>query len=358
MNADGLRLTTFFGERDRHHGRLLADELLDLYGRHELALSLLLRGTEGFGLRHQLRSDRLLTLSEDLPLVAIAVDRRERIEALVPQVRELKRTGLITLERAHLLTGEVGPVALPQELREATKLTVHVGRHERAGGRPLFVAVCELLRRHGVAGATVLLGVDGTVHGQRTRARFFGANAEVPMLVVAVGAGDRIAAVLPELGRLLRRPLLTLERVRICKRDGEVLQRPHPLPGTDDHGRELWQRLTVHGSQQATPAGPPAHREIVRRLRDAGHAGATTLRGVWGFHGDHEAHGDRLLQLRRHAPVMTVIVDAPDRIAAAFAIVDELTPRRGLVTSELVPAMLALDGEQQRGGLRLADHRF
>ena len=46
------------------------------------------------------------------------------------------------------------------------------------------------------------------------------------MMVIAVGAGERIGRVLPELGALLRRPLLTLERVRICKRDGQSLTVP------------------------------------------------------------------------------------------------------------------------------------
>ena len=33
-----------------------------------------MRGVEGFGAKHHLRTDRLLTLSEDLPLVSVAVD--------------------------------------------------------------------------------------------------------------------------------------------------------------------------------------------------------------------------------------------------------------------------------------------
>jgi PII-like signaling protein len=62
---------------------------------------------------------------------------------------------------------------------------------------------------------------------------------------------------------------------------------------------------------------------------------------MWGFHGDHAPHGDRLLQLGRHVPAVTVVIDSPARIAAAFAVIDELTASRGLVTSELVPAMRA-----------------
>ncbi len=57
--------------------------------------------------------------------------------------------------------------------------------------------------------------------------KFFGRNADVPMMIIAVGAGDQIARVLPELGALLRRPMLTLERVHVCKRDGQLLDAPH-----------------------------------------------------------------------------------------------------------------------------------
>ena len=81
MNDDCLKLTAYFGERKRVGRRFVADALLDLYGRHQLATSVLLRGVEGFGLRHHLRTDSSLSLSEDLPAVAIAVDTRTRIEA-------------------------------------------------------------------------------------------------------------------------------------------------------------------------------------------------------------------------------------------------------------------------------------
>ena len=55
----------------------------------------------------------------------------------------------------------------------------------------------------------------------------------------------------------------------------------------------------------------------IRRLRSAGISGTTTLRGIWGFHGDHAPHGDRLLQLGRHVPTVTIVIDTPERIATA-----------------------------------------
>jgi PII-like signaling protein len=327
--TESLKLTSYFGERQRCAGGFAADALLELYGRHEIAASILLRGTEGFGLKHHLRTDRSLSLSEDLPLITVAVDTRPRIEAVLAPVIKLNPAGLVTLERARLLTGTAAPGDLP----ETAKLTVYLGRQERVFRVPAFVAVCDLLHRRGVDGATALLGVDGTAHGRRERALFFSRNAEVPMMVIAVGPGEQIGRVLPELGALLRRPLLTLERVQVLKRDGRLLADPVA------DGTTPWQKLMIYTSEATQHRGQPVHRAIVRRLRSAGISGATTQRGMWGFHGDHAPHGDRLLQWGRHVPAVTIVVDSPERIATAFSLIDELTGERGLVTVEDIPAL-------------------
>jgi PII-like signaling protein len=351
---DCLKLTTYFGERDRADGAFVADALVDLYERRAFQTSVVMRGIEGFGIKHHLQTSRLLTLSEDLPIVSIAVDTRQRIQAAIADVAAITTHGLVTLERARMLTGRIGPVQLPEGLNEATKLTIYVGRQQRSGGRPAHVAIVEVLRRHGVAGATVLLGVDGTAHGVRRRAQFFSRNADVPLMIIAVGDGAAVGRALPELGAMLHRPLLTLERVRVCKRDGVMLAEPQQLPGSDPSGLGIWQKLMVYAGEQARHDRRPLYVELVHRLRRAGAAGATALRGVWGYHGDHHPHGERFWSLRRDAPVLTVIVDSPERIRAWFAIVDELTDEAGLVTSEMVPAFRATGPQISRGGLTLA----
>jgi PII-like signaling protein len=349
---DALTLTTYFGERDRTAGAFLADALVDAYARHRLRVSLLLRGVEGFGVRHHVRTDRLLTLSEDLPLVSVAVDVPERIEAVLGEVEAVSGDGLITLERGRLLGGHIDHV--PPDGEEEVKLTVYAGRRERAGGRAAHLAIVDVLHRHGVAGASVLLGVDGTVHGHRRRARFAGGNAHVPLMVVSVGSGAAIAAALADLEELLTRPLATLERVRVCKRDGRLLEEPPRLEARDAAGLAVWQKLTVFAGTASRHAGRPLHREVVRRLRAEGALGATVLRGVWGYHGDHTPHGDRLWQVRRRVPVVCVVVDTPDRSRRWFEILDELTDEAGLVTAETVPAFRASGPGIEHGGLRLA----
>ena len=358
MTEDCLKLTTYFGERHRIDGHFLADAQVNLFGQHGVASSILMRGVEGFGLKHHLRSDRLLSLSEDLPVVSVAIDTRPRIEAVLDELRTVQQTGLVTLERARMLRGEIGPVALPEDLHEATKMTLYIGRRDRVGRVPTFIAVCDLLHRHGVAGATVLLGVDGTRHGERTRARFFAGNVDVPMMVIAVGAGERIGRVLPELGALLARPLITLERVRVCKRDGQLVEPPHALPTTDGHGMAMWQKLMIYTSEGALSDGRPVHRAIVQELRRSGARGATAIRGVWGFAGSRRPQGDRLFQLGRRVPVLTIVIDSPERIAASFSIIDGLTREHGVVTSEMVPALTTISGTTRHGGLRLARHRY
>lgn len=278
-----MKLTVYFGEDDG-----LSPALLDLFASHDVRASVLLRGIEGFGSKQHLRSDRLLTLSEDLPLVAVAVDSEERIEAIRADVETMMGEGLVTTER----TAEAPP-------GDDVKLTVYCGRSQ-------FRPVVDLLHRNGVEGATVLLGVDGTMHRERRRARFFAANTDVPLLVVAVGSAQRVTAALDALDD----PIFTLERVS----KGPV--------GTP------WEKLTLFSSE---PTG--AHLRLLRGLRRSGAAGATCLRGIWGYSGDSTPHGDRLFALRRRVPVLTIVVDEAARIERW----QEIASGPGLLIREGVP---------------------
>jgi PII-like signaling protein len=349
MDEDCLKLSVYLAERRRTSDGFVSDVLLGLYQQHGVASSVVLRGIGGFGTGRHLRTDESLTLSEDPPVVVIAVDTRKTIEALLDPVLAIKRRGLVTLERARLLRDDIGPLELSDELHEAVKLTIYVGRKERVYGVPAYMAICDLMYRRQLAGASVFLGVDGIAHGHRQRAHFFGRNTDVPMMIIAVGSGERIGRVLPELGGLLRRPMITLERVRVCKRDGALLERPHALPEVDEHGLPLWQKLMIYTSESARYGGLPIHRALLQQLRRRKTPdGATVLRGIWGFHGDHQPHGDKLLSLSRHVPVVTVIIDTPANIAESFDVVDELTRDEGLVTSEMVPALVSDEGDNGR----------
>jgi PII-like signaling protein len=92
----------------------------------------------------------------------------------------------------------------------------------------------------------------------------------------------------------------------------------------------------VYVEEQAKLDGHPLHVELVRRLRAAGAAGATVLRAVRGFYGEHEPFADRIVSVRRNVPLQIVVVDAPEAVGRWWPVIDQATRRDGLVTAQLV----------------------
>lgn len=251
MDDDGIIATGYWHERQQVRGKPPGEALIDLYGRQEVAASILLRGAEGSA--------------------AIAVDTSPRIEAALDQVTPLTRSGLVTTQRTRLLAGEIDPVWLGEDPGEATRLTVYFSRQDRVYQVPAFEAACELLHRRGIAGATVLCGADGTTRGRRQHAQFLHRDADVPVMVIAVGSGDRIGLVLPELGAMSRHPLMTIEKVLLCKRGGQLITRPQAVPGRGRPGpadTAEADRLHVRGDSARGPAGLPCHHSPAALSRD------------------------------------------------------------------------------------------
>jgi len=350
VDEDGIELASYSRERDRVDGVSLSGAFIDLFAKRRTAASVLLRGTGGFG-AGQSRGGRSRPLADDPPLTVAAVDTRGNIEALLSEALRLAGPRLVTLGRVRLLTGEIGLASLGENPGEATRLTLYCGRQDHAYQVPAYEAACELLYRREIAGATVLPGIEGTRLGRRERrAQFMHHSADVPLIITAVGAGERIAMLLPELGGLFRHPLMTVAKVSLCKREGEFVTRPQ-LGASGDalapSDMAAMVKLTVYTSEAARHDGQPVHQVIVHRLRSAGFSAATSVRGIWGFHRDHTPHGDRFPHRGHHLPVVTTVIDTPERISAAFDVIDPLTPDRGLVTAEAVlasrPAPVAHD---------------
>src|SRR6202012_3492355 len=95
-----LQMRFYFGERDRvaDGEGPLESAVMEACARRGVSAAALLRGVTGFGAKHEIRTDRLLTLSEDAPLVAIAVGEAEVVEALAAEVRGMGGEGLVVLE--------------------------------------------------------------------------------------------------------------------------------------------------------------------------------------------------------------------------------------------------------------------
>src|SRR4051812_1867486 len=158
--SPGLKLDLYFGE-SLNSGRQTANEaVMDCFVRHGLEVAALYRGIEGFGIGRRIHTDRFPDISTDLPLIAEAIDTREKIESVIPDVDAIVDRGLLTLEHSLLAVGgDARAAEFPHGVGSAGRLTVYGGRGERSAGRAGYRAVVELLRRQGARGATVLLGV-------------------------------------------------------------------------------------------------------------------------------------------------------------------------------------------------------
>jgi PII-like signaling protein len=351
MISAGLKLDVYFGESLRVGRRPAGDALMDCFERHELEVAALYRGIEGFGIGRRIHTERFPDISTDLPLVAEAIDTRERIERVLEEVDSIIDRGLVTLEHSRLAVGEdVRAADFPAGVGSAARLTIYCGRGERTGRAPTYRAVVELLRRHGAGGATVLLGVDGMHGGARQRAGLFSRNVDVPMAIIAVGAPEAFRAVLRALPGVVRRPIANLERIAVVKHDGELLE-PLPLVPDLDDEPPVWMALRVYTRASAHVPGGALYTTLTRELRRAGGAGITTLRGEWGFSSDERPFGDRIATWASHTPTYTVLVDRPRRIAELWPLVDEITARHGVVTAALVPAYRERAGALRNGAL-------
>jgi len=322
------KLTIYLRERARLDGRLLADHLVAECVSQRLRCAILLRGVEGYG-HHGSETERLLSLSEDLPLMLVAIDSQPgRLEA-VATAESTSRAGLVTLERVTIADGSNADHPGAQ-----LRLSCYIPRHARTERGPAYLEVVRQLQAHGVDGATAFLGVDGAWAGRRVKARLIGPNREVPLMIIAVGGRESVLAAYEQLRSEPKLWLATVERVRILKRDGELLDRP---TGAGDLPEGARYKLSLFCSSAARYRSRPIHEQLLTGLRELGIPGATGLRGIWGYHGDHRPHGERLLRWRRHAPLYLTTIVEPRLVGAAFALFDQVSVERGLVIEELIP---------------------
>jgi len=106
MIAEAFKLSVYFGDAVVSGPRLAADALMSRLAARGLATAALLRGIEGFGINRRIHAERFPDVSTDLPLLAMAVDERDRIRAVLDDVDRAVPRGLMTLERARLAIGE------------------------------------------------------------------------------------------------------------------------------------------------------------------------------------------------------------------------------------------------------------
>jgi PII-like signaling protein len=99
---------------------------------------------------------------------------------------------------------------------EATRLTVYTGDSFRYGHKALYQAIVEMLHEEGIAGATVIHGIEGYGADKRIHtARVLDLSADLPVMIVAIDRTEKIKGVLPRLDEMVDKGVVTTEPVRV-----------------------------------------------------------------------------------------------------------------------------------------------
>jgi PII-like signaling protein len=96
----------------------------------------------------------------------------------------------------------------------AKRLRIYVGEDEHYQGHPLYRAIVQAARQHGLAGATVTRGIEGFGPQSRLRtARVVDLASDLPVIVELVDEAAKIEGFLPTLAAMVRTGLITVEDV-------------------------------------------------------------------------------------------------------------------------------------------------
>jgi len=103
LEGEQSLMRIFIGEADRYRGRPLHEVLVEFFRKNGFAGATVLKGIAGFGANSVLHTDRLLSLSQGLPLIIEVVDSEDKIETFLPQLDDMLQEGMITLEKARVI---------------------------------------------------------------------------------------------------------------------------------------------------------------------------------------------------------------------------------------------------------------
>lgn len=109
----------------------------------------------------------------------------------------------------------------------AVRLTVFIGESDQWHHRPLYHEIVERCRRAGLAGATVMRGIEGygaSSHIHTTR--LLSLSEDLPLAITVVDSEDRIRAFLPELDELISEGLVLLDDVEVVRYVGRAADEP------------------------------------------------------------------------------------------------------------------------------------
>src|SRR5581483_7525758 len=101
---------------------------------------------------------------------------------------------------------------------DARQVTVFVNSTDQWHGRPLYAAIVQWCREHGLAGATVSRCAEGYGAGQHIHtSRVLELSENLPVRIEIIDLAERIDPLLPSLGEMIGEGLVVVANVHILR---------------------------------------------------------------------------------------------------------------------------------------------
>ena len=101
---------------------------------------------------------------------------------------------------------------------EQVLMRIFIGESDRHGRTPLYEALLELLRKEGIAGATVLRGISGFgAHHVCHTQKLLDLSANLPLVIEVIDSKEKLDAVMPLIDGMMEGGMITLEKATVIR---------------------------------------------------------------------------------------------------------------------------------------------
>jgi PII-like signaling protein len=220
------KVSIHVGEDHKYHGQSIYSAILDFLFYHGISGASVVRGVAGFGADHHLHTTRIEVLTADLPMKIEFIESAEKVEEILPKLKQLAGTGLIEIQDtmvvkpAEVEKKKVAQESLPALKREgkAKLMRIFIGENDKWHDKPLHKALIESMRANDIAGVTVYQGILG--YGANRRIHKDSAlhlSHDRPVMLSVVDTEEKLQAYFPILDEMVQQGLVVLSEVNVIK---------------------------------------------------------------------------------------------------------------------------------------------
>jgi PII-like signaling protein len=216
----------------------------------------------------------------------------------------------------------------------AKKVTIYVNEDAKYHHGPLWEAILMFLLHKGVAGATASRSMAGFGAHQVLHTPNVEALAEhMPIRIEFIETAAKVDDLLPTLYEMVSDGLIEMQDTTVVKQAMAGRSAGPKQPHESKRGKATMMRIFIGEADQWH--GEPLQEAIVKRLRLMEIAGATVYRGILGYGAKGHTHKQSFMHISRDLPIMISVIDTPEKLAAASAVVEGMIEDGLIVFSDV-----------------------